>query len=122
MALLNSIRGPADLRDLPPADLPALAEEIREFLVRTVARTGTPAYLVPDVTELDSGWLAGARAVGLSAGASAPELLVDQVVERLAELGFDQLELIRTATENVTFALPSGLGPPRRATAPGSAR
>jgi len=43
------------------------------------------------------------------------------VVRRLAELGFDQLELIHTATENITFTLPSGLGPPRRATAPASA-
>jgi len=90
-------------------------------MVEVAARTGTPAHLLPDVTELDPGWLAGARAVGLSAGASAPELLVDQVVERLAELGFDQLELIRTATETITFALPSGLAPPRRVTAPGSA-
>jgi len=40
MALLNSIRGPADLRELPAADLPALAEEIRDFLVHTVSRTG----------------------------------------------------------------------------------
>jgi 1-deoxy-D-xylulose-5-phosphate synthase len=40
MALLNTIRGPADLRRLPPADVPALADEIREFLVQTVSRTG----------------------------------------------------------------------------------
>lgn len=40
MALLNSIRGPADVRELPPADLPALAEEIRHFLVHAVSRTG----------------------------------------------------------------------------------
>ncbi|MFI0486642.1 1-deoxy-D-xylulose-5-phosphate synthase [Actinomadura sp. 9N215] len=40
MALLDSISGPADLHDLPAADLPALAEEIREFVVRTVSRTG----------------------------------------------------------------------------------
>jgi 4-hydroxy-3-methylbut-2-enyl diphosphate reductase len=85
-------------------------------MVEVAARTGTPAHLVPDVTELDDSWLAGARAVGLSSGASVPELLVDQVVERLAELGFDQIELVRTATENVTFALPSGLAPARRAT------
>jgi 4-hydroxy-3-methylbut-2-enyl diphosphate reductase len=85
-------------------------------MVEVAARSGTPAHLVPDVTELDESWLAGARAVGLSSGASAPELLVDQMVGRLAELGFDQLELIRTATENLTFALPSGLAPPRRQT------
>jgi len=40
MALPNSIRGPADPRHLPAADLPALADEIRESLVRTVSRTG----------------------------------------------------------------------------------
>lgn len=85
------------------------------------ARAGTPAHLVPDVTELDERWLAGAHAVGLSAGASAPEVLVDQVVERLAELGFDELELIRTATEDVIFGLPSGLAPRPRPPAAGSA-
>jgi len=90
-------------------------------MVEVAARTGTPAHLVPDVTELDESWLAGAHTVGLSAGASAPELLVDQVIERLAELGFDQLELIRTATENITFGLPSGLGPPRQVANPASA-
>jgi 4-hydroxy-3-methylbut-2-en-1-yl diphosphate reductase len=89
--------------------------------VEVAARAGTPAHLVPDVSELDEGWLDGARSVGVSAGASVPEILVDQVVERLAGLGFDELELIRTATENITFGLPSGLAPPRRATAPGSA-
>lgn len=84
-------------------------------MVEVAARAGTPAYLVPDVTELNESWLPEAGTVGLSAGASAPELLVDQVVERLAELGFDRLDLIRTATENITFGLPSGLGPPRHA-------
>jgi 4-hydroxy-3-methylbut-2-en-1-yl diphosphate reductase len=83
-------------------------------MVEVAARGGTPAFLVPDVTELDEKWLDGASSVGLSAGASAPEVLVDQVVERLAELGFDEVELIRTATETVTFALPGGLGPSRR--------
>jgi len=87
-------------------------------MVEVAARAGTPAWLVPDVTELDESWLAGARAVGLSSGASVPELLVEQVVERLAELGFDQLELVRTATESITFALPGGLAPPRRVNAP----
>lgn len=86
-------------------------------MVEVAARAGTPAHLVPDVTELDDTWLAGARAVGVSSGASVPEPLVEEVVDRLAELGFDQVELIRTATEDITFALPSGLAPPRRASA-----
>lgn len=83
-------------------------------MVEVAERTGIPAYLVPDVTHLDHNWLANADAVGLSAGASAPEILVDQMVERLAQLGFDQIELVRTTTENITFALPSGLAPPRQ--------
>ena len=93
-------------------------------MVEVAVRAGTPAYLVPDVTELDESWLAGARAVGVSSGASAPEILVDQVVQRLAELGFDQVELVRTATENVSFGLPGGLAPSRRsggAAGPGAA-
>jgi 4-hydroxy-3-methylbut-2-enyl diphosphate reductase len=82
-------------------------------MVEVAARTGTPAHLVPDVTHLDREWLADAEAVGLSSGASAPELLVDEMIQRLAQLGFDQIELVRTATENITFALPSGLASPR---------
>ena len=46
-------------------------------MVEVAARTGTPAHLVPDVTELDESWLARPRAVGVSAGASAPEVQVD---------------------------------------------
>ncbi len=84
-------------------------------MVEVAARAGTPAHLVPDVTHLDDNWLADAHAVGLSSGASVPELLVDQMVQRLARLGFDEIELVSTAVENITFALPSGLAPPRQA-------
>jgi len=80
-------------------------------MVEVAARAGTPAHLVPDVTELDEAWLAGAGAVGVSAGASAPEILVDQVVRRLAELGFGRVEVVRTATETVTFGRPGALVP-----------
>ncbi|QDY11114.1 4-hydroxy-3-methylbut-2-enyl diphosphate reductase [Micromonospora sp. HM134] len=81
-------------------------------MVEVAARSGTPARLLPDVTHLDRTWLAGARSVGLSSGASVPELLVEQVVERLAEYGFDQIEVVRTATENITFSLPGSLATP----------
>lgn len=82
-------------------------------MVEVATRAGTPAHLLPDVTHLDHAWLADARSVGLSSGASVPELLVEQVVERLAQLGFDQIELVRTATENITFSLPGSLATPR---------
>ncbi|WFE62957.1 4-hydroxy-3-methylbut-2-enyl diphosphate reductase [Micromonospora sp. WMMD714] len=88
-------------------------------MVEVAARTGTPAHLLPDVTHLDPGWLDGARSVGLSSGASVPELLVEQVVDRLAGLGFDEIEVVRTATENITFSLPGSLATPRGSTGAG---
>ena len=70
---------------------------------------GLPSHLVADGSEIDPAWLAGVETVGLTAGASAPEVLVEQVSERLAEFGFtDQrdLDLIR---EDVRFTLPPEL-------------
>jgi 4-hydroxy-3-methylbut-2-enyl diphosphate reductase len=75
-----------------------------------VARTaGTPAYLVPDETQLDPAWLEGAETVGVSSGASAPEVLVDRLLERLADLGYDRVETHEVTTEDVTFSLPPWL-------------
>jgi 4-hydroxy-3-methylbut-2-en-1-yl diphosphate reductase len=77
-----------------------------------VARTaGTPAYLVPDETDLDPAWLEGAETVGVSSGASAPEVLVDRLLERLAELGYSDVETREVTTEDVTFSLPPWLRP-----------
>lgn len=75
-----------------------------------VARgAGRDAYLVPDVSFLDEGWLAGAGPVGISSGASVPELLVEQVLGRLAELGFEDVTVDVTSVEDVSFAMPSRL-------------
>jgi 4-hydroxy-3-methylbut-2-en-1-yl diphosphate reductase len=79
-------------------------------MVEVAIRAGTPAHLLPDVTHLDPAWLAGARAVGLSSGSSVPEVLVGHTVQRLAELGFQEVEVVRAATENITFARPGGAG------------
>jgi 4-hydroxy-3-methylbut-2-enyl diphosphate reductase len=77
-----------------------------------VARTaGTPAYLVPDETHLDPAWLEGAETVGVSSGASAPEVLVDRLLERLAGLGYGDVETREVTTEDVTFSLPPWLRP-----------
>ena len=78
-------------------------------LVEVSKVAGTPAYLVPDETHLDPSWLDGANTVGVSSGASAPEVLVDRLLERLAELGFNDVETKEVTTEDVTFSLPPWL-------------
>jgi len=79
-------------------------------MVEVARLAGTPARLVPDVSQLDPDWLAGVGSVGLSAGASAPEVLIEEVLDRLAELGYADVRLASVATEDVVFALPSSVG------------
>jgi 4-hydroxy-3-methylbut-2-enyl diphosphate reductase len=75
-----------------------------------VARTcGADAYLVDDESDLDPAWLRGHKTVGLTAGASSPDLLVDRVANRLAELGFDTREEVELTREDVYFRLPAQL-------------
>jgi 4-hydroxy-3-methylbut-2-enyl diphosphate reductase len=78
-------------------------------MVEVANKAGTPAYLVPDDTHLDEAWLEGAETVGVSSGASAPEVLVDRLLERLAELGYERIETKEVTQEAVTFSLPSWL-------------
>ncbi len=78
-------------------------------LVEVAQRSGVKAQLIDSATDIDERWLEGVSRVGLTAGASAPEVLVEQVSQRLAECGFtDQrdLDLIR---EDVRFTLPPEL-------------
>ena len=70
---------------------------------------GVPSYLVNDAAEIDSSWLDGAAKVGVTAGASAPEELVDAVIERLAELRRVTVKELDGIEENVAFSLPSAL-------------
>lgn len=67
------------------------------------------AYRVDKADEIDEAWFVGATTVGLSSGASVPEILVRDVITRLGELGFGEVEEVRTATENVLFSLPKNL-------------
>jgi 4-hydroxy-3-methylbut-2-enyl diphosphate reductase len=69
-------------------------------------RAGARAHLIDDADGLDWAWLAGARPVGVTAGASAPEVLVDGVLRRLAERYAVTVEEIDAARETVTFKLP----------------
>ncbi|MEX0983705.1 MAG: 4-hydroxy-3-methylbut-2-enyl diphosphate reductase [Actinomycetota bacterium] len=70
---------------------------------------GTPSYLVDDETEVDPAWLEGARTVGLTSGASAPEHLVSRLLGWLAERGFADVEQVTVAEEGVKFSLPKGV-------------
>ena len=81
-------------------------------LVEVTERGGTPAYLVDDVDAVDLRWLAGARTVGVTAGASAPPRLVDQTVAALAGLGADAVREHTTRTEDVRFTLPKEIRTP----------
>jgi 4-hydroxy-3-methylbut-2-enyl diphosphate reductase len=80
--------------------------------LREVARNmNVPAYLVDNASELQAEWLAGKRHVGISAGASAPEVLVQEVVARLQALGASGVHELTGIAENVTFPLPKALNP-----------
>ena len=78
-------------------------------LVEVAERSGTPARLVGRGTEIDLSWLEGARTLGITAGASAPELLVREVVDRLSEHFTVTEEEAEGITERMVFKLPAGL-------------
>lgn len=76
-------------------------------LVEVARRSGCPAELVDDVADIRLEWLAGARTVGVTAGASAPESVVRRVIDALAALGPVDVSERAVTTESVRFALPS---------------
>jgi 4-hydroxy-3-methylbut-2-enyl diphosphate reductase len=78
--------------------------------LREVAeRQGAVAHLVDDPAVIDPGWLRGARRIGVTAGASAPEALVQQVIARLKDLGAGAVRTLPGVRENVAFPLPKEL-------------
>ena len=78
--------------------------------LREVAQNeGVDAYMVDNAEELRPEWLAGKAVVGVTAGASAPEVLVQQVIDRLRSLGADRVRELEGAIEKVTFPLPKAL-------------
>ena len=78
-------------------------------LREVAANSGLPAYLIDGPAQIDPQWLVGKTRVGVTAGASAPEVLVNGVVERLSELGAGQVETLEGVDENVYFHLPKEL-------------
>ena len=78
-------------------------------LREVAANVGVPAYLVDDADGLQAAWFIGKNKVGVTAGASAPEVLVQGVVERLQQFGAEHVTELQGITENVTFPLPKAL-------------
>jgi 4-hydroxy-3-methylbut-2-enyl diphosphate reductase len=78
--------------------------------LREVAeKMGTPAYMVDNAAKIDPQWVAGKKRIGVTAGASAPEVLVQAVIDRLKELGAASVRPLEGVEEHVTFPLPKGL-------------
>ncbi|MBI3369624.1 MAG: 4-hydroxy-3-methylbut-2-enyl diphosphate reductase [Burkholderiales bacterium] len=73
-------------------------------------RLGVPAYMVDAADDLQAAWFEGTSRVGLTAGASAPDILVQQVVARLKRLGATSVRRLAGVEETVHFPLPNGLG------------
>ncbi len=71
------------------------------------------AYLVDYAEDIDPAWLDGVTTVGVTSGASVPEVLVRGVLERLAEFGYDTVQSVTTANETTVFALPRAIRPAR---------
>jgi 4-hydroxy-3-methylbut-2-en-1-yl diphosphate reductase len=73
------------------------------------AEVGIPSYLVADGSELDPGWFAGISTIGLTAGASAPDVLVDDVIEALRAFGPVEIATLDGIQERIQFRLPQEL-------------
>ncbi len=79
--------------------------------LREVAeKKGVPAYMVDNAAQINADWLTGKQRVGVTAGASAPEVLVQAVIDRLKEGALRSVRILDGIEENVTFPMPKGLG------------
>ena len=79
--------------------------------LREVAKNlGTPAHMVDDASQIERAWIEGCSRVGVTAGASAPESLVREVVARLESFGAGSVRQLAGVEENVVFPMPKGLG------------
>ena len=77
-------------------------------------RMGTRAYLIDDKSEIEENWLDNVASVSVTAGASAPEVLVQDVVERLKELGASDVHEVDGRPENIVFSMPKALRIPAK--------
>lgn len=78
--------------------------------LREVAENqGVEAYMIDNASHLNSEWLIGKKKIGVSAGASAPEILVQQVIAKLKQLGANEVQELQGVIESVVFQLPKNL-------------
>jgi 4-hydroxy-3-methylbut-2-enyl diphosphate reductase len=75
-------------------------------LVEVATRAGVTAHLIGDVSDIRQEWLKGCRSIGVTAGASTPDVLIDEVTAWLRAWGCDRVEEVEVISENVHFALP----------------
>jgi len=87
-------------------------------LREVAAYRGVPAWMIDRAEQLQPEWVAGRRRVGVTAGASAPEILVQQVIARLKELGALGVTELTGARESIVFPMPKGLAGDAHAKAP----
>ncbi len=80
-------------------------------LAELARRMGAEAHLIDSASDIDPAWLAGKSAIGVTAGASAPEILVRRVIERLQALGATAPEEMAGRVETITFSMPRELRP-----------
>ena len=78
-------------------------------LVEVAEKAGARAYLINDADKINPAWLLHSQSIGVTAGASTPEILIRQVVESLQERGYTEVQELHTVDENVHFALPPEL-------------
>jgi 4-hydroxy-3-methylbut-2-enyl diphosphate reductase len=82
--------------------------------LREVAeKRGIPAYMVDSPTQIDPKWVEGKKRIGVTAGASAPEVLAQAVIARLRELGVRSVRPLEGIEETISFPLPRGLALPQ---------
>jgi 4-hydroxy-3-methylbut-2-enyl diphosphate reductase len=79
-------------------------------LREVASHRGVPSYMVDNASELQPEWIAGKGRIGVTAGASAPELLVTQVIDRLRALGAESIAELSGVVERTVFPMPKGLG------------
>jgi 4-hydroxy-3-methylbut-2-enyl diphosphate reductase len=77
--------------------------------VQVTRELGTESHLIDDVSEVDEAWLEGKRVVGISSGASAPEELVQRLVNFFRDRGVQDVEEFQVVQEDVRFMLPKAI-------------
>ncbi|MBD1226348.1 4-hydroxy-3-methylbut-2-enyl diphosphate reductase [Xenorhabdus griffiniae] len=78
-------------------------------LAELAQRVGKPAYLIDSAEDIQEEWISGVSAVGVTAGASAPDILVQQVIERLKTFGAETVNELHGREENIVFEVPKEL-------------